>query len=361
MRKVKIGVIGCGAIAQTMHLPHLSELDCFEIGALCDISQKLLQKVGARYNVKKLFVDFHDIVKEEEIEAVLVLSKYHFEPVIAALQSGKHVLVEKPMCSSLQEAEQMIEASQKNNVKLMVAYMRRFDPGYEYAQRKMLNMKKPMFIRILDIIGSNKVILNDMYDLYQFDDVPAKMKRELQIKQDKGIEEAIGRVPENVRFAYGLLLGLAIHDINTLRGVFGDPKRIISTEIWNQGWYITSTMDYGKDTKGVLTTGATNITKRFDQEFVVFGADEIVNVKFPLAWCLKGVPAAITISKMQNGNLVEKRVLASYETSYKRELKHFYDCIVNDRQPLTGAVEASKDIQVAIKIIEAYKRTVGIK
>ena len=360
-KKIKIGVIGCGAVAQTMHLPYLSELDCFEIEALCDISQKLLRKVGARYNVRKLFVDFHDLVKKEDIEAVLVSSRQHFEPVIAALQSGKHVLVEKPMCFSLQEAEKIIEASQRNNVKLMVAYNRRFDPGFEYAQRKMANMKKPTFIRVLDIIGSNKVILNDMYDLYQFDDVPAETKHELQIKQDRGIEEAVGRVPNNVRLAYFWVVALGIHDINALQVSFGNPRRIISSQIWNQGLYTTSIIDYGEDTQCVLTIGSTNITKRVGMEIVVFGVDEIIDVKFPLAWCSKGVPATIRTSKMENGNLVEEKVLAFYETSYKRQLKHFYDCIINDRQPLTGAVEASKDIQVAIKIIEAYKKTSGIK
>lgn len=361
MRKIKVGVIGCGAIAQMMHLPHLSELDYFKIEALCDVSQKLLHKVGARYNVGKLFVDFHEMVKEEDIEAVLVSSIYHPEPTIAALQSGKHVLVEKPMCFSLQKADQMIDASQKNNVKLMVAYMRRFDPGYEYAQKRMSNMKEVRLIKILDIVGSYQAISNDMYDIYRFDDIPANVKRDLQIKQEKGVEEAIGKVSKDVRSAYGLLLGVTIHDIATLTGAFGVPRKIISTEIWSQGSYITSIMDYDNGAKCVLISGGPNITKRCDQEFVAFGTNEIVSVRFPLAWCLKGIPASVTISEMENGNLVEKKVLPCYDTSFKRELKHFYDCIITGRQPLTSAVEARKDIQIAIEIIEAYKGKIDTK
>ena len=97
MAKIKVGVIGCGAIAQIQHLPHLKELrDEFEITALSDISAELLAAVGTEFGVltERQYLDYRDLFASE-IDAVIVCSSgSHAGPTIAAAQAGKHVLVE---------------------------------------------------------------------------------------------------------------------------------------------------------------------------------------------------------------------------------------------------------------------------
>src|ERR1700730_1038138 len=114
MKRLKIGVVGCGAIAQIQHLPHLRELDAeFEIGGLADLSPKLLGKVGTEYGVpaERRFLDYHDLVRSDIDGVIVCPSVSHAPPTIAAAENGKHVFVEKPMCTTVRESEAMVAAA----------------------------------------------------------------------------------------------------------------------------------------------------------------------------------------------------------------------------------------------------------
>ncbi|HEX2514920.1 MAG TPA: Gfo/Idh/MocA family oxidoreductase, partial [Chloroflexota bacterium] len=107
--RVHVGVVGCGSIAQIMHLPYLRELDDrFQIGALCDVSAGTLHAVGERYGVPPhaRYADFRELCASDLVDAVLICPNgSHVPPAVAALEAGKHVLVEKPLCSRLDEAD----------------------------------------------------------------------------------------------------------------------------------------------------------------------------------------------------------------------------------------------------------------
>src|SRR5438105_7764177 len=106
--RLKIGVIGCGAIAQIQHLPHLRELgDELEIGGLADLSPRLLQVVGDEYGVppERRFVDYHDLVRSDIDGVIVCPSGSHAAPSIAAAEAGKHVFGEKPMRTTVPNAE----------------------------------------------------------------------------------------------------------------------------------------------------------------------------------------------------------------------------------------------------------------
>jgi predicted dehydrogenase len=112
MARLRVGVIGCGTVAQIMWLPNLRELDeHFELAAICDLSPALLQSLGDYYGVERRFLDYRDLVAEQ-LDAVIVLTPgSHAPQAIAALEAGKHVIVEKPMCFTLHEADAMIAAA----------------------------------------------------------------------------------------------------------------------------------------------------------------------------------------------------------------------------------------------------------
>src|SRR5262245_59073825 len=125
MARVKVGLIGCGGIAQMMHLPYLKELDDrFEIAALSDISPGLLALVARDYGVERTYLDYREMLERADLDAVLVLTQHHAEPAIAAARAGKHVLIEKPMVVNLDEADELIDAVRSSGVKAMVAYMK---------------------------------------------------------------------------------------------------------------------------------------------------------------------------------------------------------------------------------------------
>ena len=90
MPRLKIGLVGCGMVAQVMHLPHLTELsDRFEIAALCDLSPGLVAAIGDRYGVERRFTDYERMLETVDLDAVLVLTLSHFEPALAALRMSK--------------------------------------------------------------------------------------------------------------------------------------------------------------------------------------------------------------------------------------------------------------------------------
>lgn len=135
MGKLKIGVIGCGSIAQFRHLSEYSTNENVEIVAVCDIVEDRVNETAERYNAKA-YINYEDLLADETIDAVSVcLPNYLHAPVsITALNAGKHVLCEKPMATSYEEGKQMIEAASNKNKKLMIGHNQRFVSSHQKAK-----------------------------------------------------------------------------------------------------------------------------------------------------------------------------------------------------------------------------------
>src|SRR5260221_3548385 len=126
---VRVGIVGCGEVAQIIHLPTLRELpDRFQVTALCDVSRAVLDGVGDTWGVARRFVDYRDLVASPEVDAVLVANPHvlHAEVALAAMAAGKHVLIEKPMCIAIEEADTLIAAQQRSGMVAQVGYIRRY-------------------------------------------------------------------------------------------------------------------------------------------------------------------------------------------------------------------------------------------
>ena len=131
MERLRVGVIGCGAIAQMMHLPYLRELDDrFAIAALCDRDPVALEEVGRQYGVTRLFATAGELL-EEPLDAVFILTSGDHAPATeAALERGLHVFVEKPLTYTLRQTDGVLAAAARSGKTLMVGMMKQYDPGY---------------------------------------------------------------------------------------------------------------------------------------------------------------------------------------------------------------------------------------
>ncbi len=136
MRTIKIGLIGAGGIAQT-HMRALQGLEGVEVVAICDLIKERAEKTAKQYGVPRVFVDYHDILKMDEIEAVSVVTynQQHCGPTVDALRAGKHVLVEKPMAATLADAATMTRAVHESDKLLMIALKDRYLPHMIAAKR----------------------------------------------------------------------------------------------------------------------------------------------------------------------------------------------------------------------------------
>lgn len=138
-KKVKIGIIGCGGIANGKHMPSLSKLDNVELVAFCDIIIERAEKAASEYGVAdaKVFEDYKDLLKVAEIDVVHVLTpnNAHSPITVDALEAGKHVMCEKPMATSSAEAQAMLDAAKRTGKKLTIGYQNRFRPDSLYLKQ----------------------------------------------------------------------------------------------------------------------------------------------------------------------------------------------------------------------------------
>ncbi|MDB5058953.1 MAG: Myo-inositol-2-dehydrogenase [Chloroflexi bacterium] len=356
MKRVRVGVVGCGGVAQMMHLPFLRELDQhFEIAALCDLSPGVLQSVGSHYGVAARYTDFNELASHD-LDAVLVLTPgSHAPAAIAAATAGRHVLVEKPMCFTLREADEMIATAKEHNVTLMVAYMKRFDPGYLLAQQAVQKLRHPRAVEVHIWHPSEPQYLGH-HRIDRANDVPKDVLDRLRIEYDALVREAVGDVPGWLNYAYAeVLLGSIIHDINALRGLIGAPDKVLSTEIWAEGNAIMSTFQYGEDVRGVLTWTFLDDVRNYREDLAFLATDGRVELRFPSPF-LKNVPTPLVVELMEDGVYTRREHHASFEEAFKQELLHFHECVTTGRHPLTDGAEGKLDIAQAIEMFNAFKR-----
>ena len=241
MNRLRVGVIGLGEVAQIVHLPIIESLpDHYELAAVCDISPGLLKRVGDRYRVERRYDDPAELVTAGDLDCVFVLNsdEYHAECTVAALDAGLHVLVEKPMCLAPREAEEIIAARDRSGKTVMVAYMRRFAPAFVEAVEKLPELGPIRYARVHDVIGENRLIGDQTAYVDRPDDIPRSATDEKWARRSALVREALGDVPEELGWAYGLLCGLGSHDLSAMRELLGRPTGVAAARMWRGGGLI---------------------------------------------------------------------------------------------------------------------------
>ncbi len=127
---VRIGVVGSGAIAQIVHLPLLKQLPGARIEAVCDIDEHKANTLAARLDIPTSFEKLEELLQADLIDAVVICSPNHRhrEHVVAALEAGKHVLVERPLAIDAEGAEAAVRAAERADRTLVVAFNNRYRP-----------------------------------------------------------------------------------------------------------------------------------------------------------------------------------------------------------------------------------------
>ncbi len=135
MSKIRVAVVGNGSIAKYRHIPEYAANPHVELVAFCDLNEELASEFAEKYDAVA-YTDYEEMLAKEKIDAVSVCTQNvdHAKVSIAAANAGAHVLCEKPMATSLEEAQAMIEAAKKNNVYLMIGHNQRLMPPHVKAK-----------------------------------------------------------------------------------------------------------------------------------------------------------------------------------------------------------------------------------
>jgi predicted dehydrogenase len=137
-KKVRVGIIGSGGIAQNAHMPGYAAIaDQCEIVALADINPEAARTASEKFNVSHVFEDYRKLLEMDEVDAVSVCTPnyLHMEPTVLAFEAGKHVLCEKPIAMNAGEARQMVEAGKRSGKKFQVGYNTRFAPSSQLLKK----------------------------------------------------------------------------------------------------------------------------------------------------------------------------------------------------------------------------------
>jgi predicted dehydrogenase len=136
---VRIGIVGCGGIANGKHFPSLSRLKNVAIVAFCDIIKERAQQAAKQYggSEAKVYKDYKKLLADKSIDVVHVCTPndMHAEITIASLEAGKHTLSEKPMAKTAADARRMVDAAKRTGKKLTVGYNNRFRPDSQYLHQ----------------------------------------------------------------------------------------------------------------------------------------------------------------------------------------------------------------------------------
>ena len=337
-----------------MHLHYLRELsDRYEIAAVCDLSKTIVDRVGDAYGVDRRFTDWSALL-EEPLDAVLVLTTGSHEPIaVAAAQAGRHVFVEKPIALSEAEGEAIVAAGKKAGVRVMVGYMKRYDPAVERMADELRDLRPLRFARSTTAEYPLKWYVAH-YPIVRGTDVDAKTVASLQADDEARVTKAIQLTDPVLRYAYRhSLLDSMIHDINLMRGLLGEPKALRFASVTQEA--ISVFLDFPQTTAAMHWVNLTDGVARYQQEFTFFYPERRAALVFPSPF-LRNAPVELVLEGGSQESPRSWRTVEtiSFQSAFKRELLEFYACVTDNREPRTTAEDAVRDVALCQAIIRQH-------
>ena len=326
MKKISWAILGAARVNERL-IPAIINSDQGElvaIGSRRENSAEECVKKYAEKHVKKIecHTGFDLILNNKEIDAIYIplSNEEHTETALRAINNKKHVLIEKPMAIKSQEVQQLIDAAEKNNVRIMEGFMYAFHPQFD---------------RIQNIIQSN--ILGELsyaHSMFSFPIQPARYYR-------------INRTIEN---GGGALWDIGPYAIHTIRSCFKEnPLRVYGQSKLNKhGADISTTgmIDFGLNKKATFDISFECIRR---SEFEVFGLNG--RLKCPLVWQPDNLPAKIIYSTEKSGLKEEVVPTANH---FDLEIDHFNSAIIQDKKLKLNGTDAlwnSKTLEAIQKSI----------
>ncbi len=358
-QQIRIGVIGLGEVAQIIHLPILRSLpDHYLVTAICDVSPSLLTFIGDRYDIptEARHDDFHDLVARADVDAVLVLNsdEYHTDSAIAAMRAGKHVLIEKPMCLTVREADAIIAERDRAGVHAIVGYMRRFAPSFLEAVEQVRQFERITYARVRAIVGPNSIFIDQSSLVERPIDIPEALAEERHDRGERLVNDAIGTASPELISTYRMLCGLNSHDLSAMRELIGFPERVLAATHWNGGRYAHAILDYG-DYQVAFETG-TDQQARFDAQIEIFSPTKSVRIQYDTPY-IRHLPTTLHVTETIGDRFIESVSRATYVDPYTNELMHFHDVLTGKVEPKTTPEDSRDDLRLFGMIVDAIRRT----
>lgn len=353
--KIRLGYVGCGFMAQRVHLPNLLAIPDCEVVALAEVRQGLGQRVQQRLGIPKLYADHHAMLADPTIDAVAVSAAFSVQGDIArdALLAGKDVFMEKPMAVSLTQADAILAAEQQSGRRLMVGYMKRHDAGNELVKAKVAEFRASGELGPLTYVRNHGFCGDWICGL----DTPMD-------RSDEPVPTAEPVLPEWLPAAYlDQYLGYLqqyTHNINLMRWFLeaGDQVKVKAVDLDDDGYTGVVTLDMA-GTRAVLETGRIS-HYRWDEHTQIYFRHGWVQTWAP-PLLLKQVPAEVEIYLAGDKQTTSRPIpQPAWSWSYKREAEAFIRCLQTGEPFRATVTDTRTDVRLFEEIFQIYLQQRGV-
>jgi predicted dehydrogenase len=359
---IRVAVIGGGLIAQAVHLPNLAAMaDRFAVAAVADISPSVAAGLGERYAGGRGYTDWRELLASHELDAIVVCSPHdtHAEIVLAALDRGLHVFVEKPLCVVPEDAETICRRQRDTGLTVQVGYMKRFDAAYLALLDALPGDAERL--RMIDTVTYDPWMAREPFvpwtRMLAPADVPADVLEAGRAEEAEQVRRAVGGADADTVRAYSYsFLACLVHDVNLAHGVLdalgvdARPEGASAAE-WAAGGAasFTATLPGGPRWRGawLLLDGQLEFRERATFYFT----DGVYELELPVPYW----PQAERRLRVARDAAVAIETFSG--DAYVAELGHFADCIEHGAVCLTPPEQAARDIELLRDLFVKTRRS----
>lgn len=337
-RRLRIGVLGCGPIAQFAHLDACRKAKNAELYAICDVAEDLRGRMAAIHCPEAVYADYDTMLADEHVEAIIVAiaDQFHIEMAIKAVSAGKHVLVEKPLSIDVESCLKLREQAARTTTIVQVGHNRRFDPGISFAQR---------FVK--EELGERIALKAWYYDsVYRY-----AMTDNLQpIPITSATSKRPAGDPKSDKRRY-FLLTHGSHLVDLAR-FLGGPIETVSARLLERHsaycWFIS--LGFADGSLGHVDLHIP-VRGDFQEGFQIFGENGSISGRVRLPWFHKSSDVECFSTKDRQF----RRVLGEDAYTYKLQIEGFADTILNGSPQVGANVE---DGIASVRTLVAIARSV---
>lgn len=364
MKRVRVGLIGAGAVASSVHLPILTRRsDLFEVVAIADLNLAATHSLANRFGIAQqdCFDDPQKMISESKLDAIMVLnSGSHAEVIVKGLTAGLHVFCEKPLAYTKREVAEIESALKSSGKSLMIGYMKTFDSAVIAARKAISSRPRTVDVLVLHPSGDSQLVTSELsvdlpHSPTPLNEIFSKVKKEIQI-------EALGAAAAT---SFGdvytdIILGSVIHEFSVLRALDIHISEVDFVDRWPTPGQSDSIIIHARTADGVRVTIRWFYLDQYpayQEEIRWVNEHEGHHIIFPSPYILR-IPTEL-ISTRRNGIDHEITRSNSYSSSFENELVSFHD-LVNGGKPAADPIaDGLEDLLIAQMIAKKIAEREG--
>jgi myo-inositol 2-dehydrogenase / D-chiro-inositol 1-dehydrogenase len=357
-RPLRIGVIGLGAVAQAVHLPLLAKHpEVFRISAVCDLSRANCTALGERFAVDgaRRFGDADALLAAEDLDAVAILTPgSHGELAAAAARAGLAVFCEKPLAYTLAEADALAELEPR----LMLGYMKLYDPAVERARQLLADRPSPRSIEVTVLHPPDAPQLAHAGLLPAASDVDAALLADLGAADAAVVRRALGDVPRELGRLYSdVVLGSIVHDLAVIRYLAGGPLEVDYADRWEDSVALAGQLADGARVS--IRWHYLESYPAYREEVRVHDSAGSVSLTFPAPYLLNAPTVLRVVDDGGNGSEHVSETRSTVE-AFERQWLAFAGFVCDAAAPRAGIAEGRLDIAASQRAVAVLAERQGI-